>query len=385
MNLIEALLNVESFEHPWVFAFLALLPISYLYRLLSKQPQVEHFLFPNTDRYATQACPSSALPSHRRGYLRIWNMLRHSRRFALLVGSHLCLCLAFVFVTCALAGPYGKATLTSYSEGLDIMFVLDMSSSMKAYDAPKEELEARTLNREPLLNRFESAIDTIRHFVTQASRHCTPDSDTPRCDRLGLVVFGNQAYLDIPLTTNYDMIHTRLASRALDDIPSLQTAIGDGIMRAVASLRHSPSQSKVIILLTDGDRRGGRISITQSLQAASTYAVRIYPVLVGNEHESYVAVKQYGSIVYQKANYPTNFELLNTIAAQSGGQAFRSLNASELMQVLDEILDTLEKSYHPDPTQNRLDYTRVFLMLTFIMGLLGCAVRVAFARIYPEP
>ena len=385
MNLIESLLSIESFEHPWVLFFLALLPIYYIYLLFSEQALFERFLFPNVSYHTREdGTMASSLFPHFRRRLQFFHNLRHSKRFMMLVGTHVCFFLAFISVTCALAGPYGNASLSSHSEGLDIMFVLDMSSSMKAYDYSLKELEARTISNMSTPNRFETAIDTIQHFITEEASHCSTHADKPRCDRLGLVVFGNNAYLDIPLTTNYDIIHAKLKLRAIDDIPSLQTAIGDGIMRAVASLRHSDSPSKVIILLTDGDQRGGRISITQSLNAAAEYDVNIYPILIGNALESYVGVEQNGAIVYQKANYPTNFELLDSIAQKSGGQAFRSLNADELMDAFNRILDTLEKDHHPDPSANRLDYSRVFLMLTFLLVLLGYFFRTTFIRIFPK-
>lgn len=383
MNLIEPLFSIESFEHPWVLFFLAPLPIFYLYLFFSEQAVFEHFLFPSISHDTKEDAHASSRWKTRFKRLRFFYTMRQSKRFMLFVVTHLCFFFAYICVTCALAGPYGNATLMTHSEGLDIMFVLDMSSSMKAYDYSREELEARTMSNMPTPNRFESALSTLQAFIKQESHHCSQHVDHPRCDRLGLVVFGNQAFLDIPLTTNYDIIQSKLTHRAMDDIPSLQTAIGDGIMRAVASLRHSDSKSKVIILLTDGDRRGGRVSIAQSIKAASTYNVRVYPILIGNENESYIGIEQNGSIVYQKANYPTNFPLLETIASKTNGQAFRSLNASELMVTLDEIIDTLEKSYHPDPMDNRLDYSRVFLVLTFILVLLGYFFRVTFIRIYP--
>ncbi len=383
MLTIDTITNIEGFEKPWWFALLLLLPVFYLLVALSKQYLFERFLFPDIENLHTSEKAKHGI-FNRHPRLADLISLRRSPRFWLFVGTHICFGLTYIFLILALAGPYGNGSFDSRNEGVDIMFVLDMSRSMKAYDYQLDELEARTKSGLPIHNRFETAASTIKDFVAQEAKQCTKAADHPRCDRIGLVIFGNNAYLDIPLTTNYNLFDTFLNRRYIDDIPATQTAIGDGIARAVASLRHAGKQDRVIILLTDGDKKGGQFSIAQSLQAANNHNIKVFPILIGNANETYVRVEHDDSYAYQKADYPVNFPLLKSIADQTGGFAYQSASDQQLLESFNTILSHLEKDLvEIDNPFDHLDYSRVFALLAFIFSLFGYFFRCTLTRIYP--
>ena len=144
--------------------------------------------------------------------------------------------LAAAIAIFALARPVTlEKTVTPPVEGKDIMIALDVSGSMEALDfQPK--------------NRITAAKNVIEEFVKGR-----------KSDRLGLVFFAKESFLQIPLTTDYD-IFNELLSRVTTGVIEDGTAIGNGLGLALSRLESSKAKSKVIILLTDGDNNSGNIS-----------------------------------------------------------------------------------------------------------------------------
>ena len=376
--------SIEGFERPWVLLFLVVVSVFYILSKLLRQSLYEHIMFP--DISGIKATENTFYKKGISAFPRLddFRRLAHSTRFALFILTHFCLIVAFIAITIALAGPYGRESFEARTEGMDIIFTLDMSNSMKAYDYSLDELEARTEEGLPLTNRFESAVATIKNFVNHSAEHCRIDQLHPKCNRIGLTVFGESAYLDIPLTTDYEMFNKLIDRRSLDDIPSNATAIGDGLARSIASLRHAGPQGRVIILLTDGDKKGGRVSVSQCIKASIDNKVSIYPVLIGDDENSFIRIEENDAFFWQAMKFPTNFELLENIAVQTGGQAYQSRNTQELIDDFDAILNRLENQFvEIEEPGNRIDYSRYFILLTFIFALLGTFFRSTFSRLYP--
>jgi len=206
-------------------------------------------------------------------------------------------------------------------EGIDIVISLDMSGSMKAADL------------EP--TRLEAAKAVVADFIKRR-----------RTDRIGMVIFGQDAYTLCPLTLDYSALTSMLSGLTLGDISGDATAIGNSLGTALARLRQSDALSRVIILLTDGNNNAGQITPEQAAEFARTLGVQIYTILMGQEDDApvEVGVDLFGRKMYSKQRFPVNPELLSSISARTGGRFFRATDRGGLERSFHEILNALEKS-----------------------------------------
>ncbi|HPM46419.1 MAG TPA: VWA domain-containing protein [bacterium] len=269
--------------------------------------------------------------------------------------------LAVIMAVLALARPVSlEKTVTPPVEGKDIMVVLDVSGSMEALDfQPK--------------NRIEAAKSVIESFVKGRTS-----------DRLGLVFFAKDSFLQVPLTTDYD-IFIELLSMLKTGVIEDGTAIGNGLGLAVSRLENSSAKSRIVILLTDGDNNAGNVSPANAAQYASAKGVKIYSILIGTDAEvPFPAGKDFfGRDTFQKVQMKTNPDLLKQISNVSGGKFYQSISTDELKKAFRDI-DELEKS--PVPARKLKiynEYAPLFIMLAVIFILLARLIAMKF-RIYPE-
>lgn len=216
-------------------------------------------------------------------------------------------------------------------EGIDIVLCLDISGSMLAQDFTP--------------NRMEAAKNVAGEFI-----------DNRPTDRIGLVIFSGESFTMCPLTTDRTVLKTQLynvQSGLLED----GTAIGSGLATGVDRLRNSPSKSKVIILLTDGENNGGLIDPNTAKEIAKSVGVKVYTVGMGTEGYAPVPVQTPGGIVYQKEKVNIDEKLLTQIATETGGRYYRAKDNESLKNIYTEI-DQLEKSKIETSTLRR--YTEQF-------------------------
>ncbi len=202
-------------------------------------------------------------------------------------------------------------------EGIDIVLCLDISGSMLAQDFTP--------------NRMEAAKNVASEFI-----------DNRPTDRIGLVIFSGEAFTMCPLTTDRSVLKTQLfnvSSGLLED----GTAIGSGLATGVDRLRNSPSKSKVIILLTDGENNGGLIDPNTAKEIAKSVGVRVYTVGMGTEGFAPVPVQTPGGVVMQREKVNIDEKLLTQIANETGGHYYRAKDNESLKAIYTEI-DRLEKS-----------------------------------------
>jgi Ca-activated chloride channel homolog len=202
-------------------------------------------------------------------------------------------------------------------EGIDIVLCLDISGSMLAQDFTP--------------NRMEAAKNVASEFI-----------DNRPTDRIGLVIFSGEAFTMCPLTTDRNVLKTQLfnvSSGLLED----GTAIGSGLATGVDRLRNSPSKSKVIILLTDGENNGGLIDPNTAKEIAKSVGVRVYTIGMGTEGFAPVPVQTPGGIVMQREKVNIDEKLLTQIANETGGHYYRAKDNESLKAIYTEI-DRLEKS-----------------------------------------
>ena len=269
--------------------------------------------------------------------------------------------IALFILVFALARPVTlEKTVTPPVEGKDIMIALDVSGSMEALDfQPK--------------NRITAAKNIIEEFVKGR-----------KSDRLGLVFFAKESFLQVPLTTDYD-IFSELLARVTTGVIEDGTAIGNGLGLALSRLESSKAKSKVIILLTDGDNNSGNISPETAANLAAEKGVKVYSILIGtNGLVPFPAGKDFfGRDTFQKVQMKVNPELLRNISAKSGGKFYQSISTEELQKAFKDI-DELEKS--PIPARKLKiynEYAPDFIILAMIFILLARIFSIIF-KVYPE-
>lgn len=202
-------------------------------------------------------------------------------------------------------------------EGIDIVLCLDISGSMLAQDFTP--------------NRMEAAKNVASEFI-----------DHRPTDRIGLVIFSGESFTMCPLTTDRNVLKTQLfnvQSGLLED----GTAIGSGLATGVDRLRNSPSKSKVIILLTDGENNGGLIDPNTAKEIAKSVGVKVYTVGMGTEGFAPVPVQTAAGVVMQREKVNIDEKLLTQIATETGGRYYRAKDNESLKGIYDEI-NQLEKS-----------------------------------------
>jgi Ca-activated chloride channel family protein len=233
--------------------------------------------------------------------------------------------LAWVFLIFALTRPQwlGEPLEQSIS-GRDLMLAVDLSASMQEQDF--------ILNKEAV-DRLTAIKSIATHFIERRTG-----------DRIGLILFGSQAYLQTPLTFDRKTVTTLLNESAIG-LAGDNTAIGDAIGLAVKRLRNESSNSRVLILLTDGANTAGEVSPLKAAELAAANHLKIYTIGIGAD-EMLVG----GFFGYRKVNPSADLDekMLLKIAESTGGYYYRAKNVDELNNIymrLDE-LEPVEKEKH---------------------------------------
>lgn len=245
--------------------------------------------------------------------------------------------LAVALAVAALARPQVPQEETAEVEGIDIVVAFDMSGSMTTVDISAEELVALQNEGKSPKDRFEIATAVLKGFI-----------ESRRYDRVSLVVFGKEAFLQFPLTLDYGVMLKVLDGLRLGDIDGAGTAIGNALAMCLARLQESEAKSKLVILLTDGEDNGSNIAPRELAQEAKRRGVPVFPILVGTDDQSWQPSDTVdvftGQRRYQRVDNPVNPKLLKEIAELTGGRFYRASDPDSLRDDLHDILDAFEKS-----------------------------------------
>lgn len=199
--------------------------------------------------------------------------------------------------------------------GRDLMLCIDISGSMREADLYAGNNRA---------TRMAVVKQVASDFV-----------DRREGDRIGLVMFGSQAYVQTPLTLDHKTVQHFLAEAAVG-LAGRSTAIGDAIGLAVKRLRERPEASRVIILLTDGENSAGVVEPLVAARLAADNNIRIHAIGVGADAQSGLFNAPFGA-----RSSELDEETLKAISQATGGQYFRARNQKELANIYREI-DKLE-------------------------------------------
>jgi len=225
--------------------------------------------------------------------------------------------LAWVLLVCAAARPQFVGTPVSLPvTGRDLMLAVDISGSM--------ETEDMQLGQQ-VTDRLTAVKAVAGNFI-----------DHREGDRLGLILFGDQAYLQTPLTFDRETVRTLLNEAAIG-LAGKSTAIGDAIGLAVKRLRERPAENRVLILLTDGANTSGSVDPLKAADLAAREGVRIYTIGVGADEQllrGFFGTQRVSSTELDETT-------LKAIAQKTGGQYFRARDIESLQKIYD-LLDKLE-------------------------------------------
>jgi Ca-activated chloride channel family protein len=205
------------------------------------------------------------------------------------------------------------------AEGIDIMLVMDLSSSMLSKDFDPDRLEVSKM--------------VAKEFVEKRVH-----------DRIGLVVFSGEAFTQCPLTTDHNIVTDFLSGLQVGMLQD-GTAIGMGLATAVNRLKDSEAKSKIIILLTDGVNNAGYINPNTAAEIAKEYNVKVYTIAVGTMGQALSPVNRRsdGQYMFAMATVEIDTELLQQISQMTDGKYFRAIDRESLENIYSEI-DRLEKT-----------------------------------------
>lgn len=227
----------------------------------------------------------------------------------------------FIMISCiimviGLARPQKISDKKIKKDGIDIVVVLDLSKSMLQEDFNP--------------NRLEKSKELLSKFISQRVN-----------DRIGLVIFGGDAYTKIPLTFDTSMLREVVEKIKVDDITSNnRTAIGMGVGVAINRLKESESKSKVIILMTDGENNYGELSPIDATKLAKELGIKIYTIGIGAYERN---VPSFFGVMRKVKNIELDENLLTKMAEETNGKYFRASDEKSFEEIFSEI-NKLEKT-----------------------------------------
>ena len=237
----------------------------------------------------------------------------NSKRY--LIGKYFIL-ISCILMVVGLARPQRISDKKIKKDGIDIVVALDLSKSMLQEDFNP--------------NRLEKSKELLSKFISQRVN-----------DRIGLVIFGGDAYTKIPLTFDNSMLREVVEKIKVDDITSNnRTAIGMGVGVAINRLKESESKSKVIILMTDGENNYGELSPIDATKLAKELGIKIYTIGIGAYERN---VPAFFGVMRKVKNTELDENILTKMAEETNGKYFRASDEKSFEEIFSEI-NKLEKT-----------------------------------------
>lgn len=288
-----------SFEHPWMLLGLLLVPLLaawWIWRYRKQEAALQH------------------------SNISLFDGVKKSLRARLRWLPYALRVVAVGAMVIALARPQSQLSRQEMTvEGIDIVMAMDLSGSMLAEDFKP--------------NRLEAAKNVAADFI-----------EGRKTDRMGLVVFAGEAFTQVPLTIDHQVLLKQLGNLKSGSMRD-GTALGDGLATAINRIKDSEAKSKVIILLTDGVNNQGSMDPLSAAEIAAMYNIRLYTIGVGSLGKApYPFRDQFGRVHYQNIDVEIDEPLMRQMSqATSDGRYFRATNKKALKEIFDQI-DEMEKS-----------------------------------------
>jgi Ca-activated chloride channel family protein len=234
--------------------------------------------------------------------------------------------------------------------GRDLMMAIDLSGSMESDDMVIN-------NRQ--MNRLQAVKEVAGEFIERRMG-----------DRLGLILFGRQAYLQAPLTFDRKTVR-QLLDESVIGLAGKETAIGDAIGLAVKRLREQAQENRVLILLTDGSNTAGTVDPMKAADLAAQEGIRIHTIGIGADEQLIRGF--FGS--RKVMNTDLDEKTLKAIAQKTNGQYFRGRDLASLeaiYQLLDELEPVAEEQRLYRPIDELYSWPLVAaLLLSFLIALMN--------------
>lgn len=266
---------------------------------------------------------------------------------------------ALVALILALARPQNLRTLQQkLHSGVDIMLAVDISRSM----AERDFLwQSRPVDR---LTMVKLVLD---QFITNRPT-----------DRIGLVVFGSEAFLQSPLTVDHDV--TRFL---IDDLEIGQagrnTALANALGVAIKRMKDLPAESKIIVLLTDGTDNASRVSPKEMAGIAAEQGIKVYTIAMGS-----VRALRQGGDRFGRGGSSVDMATLEGIAKTTGGEFFVADNSQALQDIYGKI-DQLEKRQDEIASYTEIDELYYnYALAGFLLFALELLLSATILRVIPE-
>lgn len=272
--------------------------------------------------------------------------------------------LSLVLILIALARPQlGNRFTEVTSEGVDMILTLDTSESMRALDMELGGLQA---------DRLEVVKSVVSEFIKGR-----------KYDRMGMVVFGEEAYTQCPLTLDYDILLGYLDLIEVG-IAGDATALGDALAMSVKRLLKSKAKSRVIVLLTDGESNAGEVSPEIAAELAKENGIKVYTISVGTKggRVPFPVKNSFGLTRIQYVQLDVDEEILKKISEMTNAKFF-SADSMETLQKIYAEIDRLEKTeVKIDQFTEFEEYYPYFLGAALVLLLISWLLRnLVFLRI----
>ena len=324
-----------QFEHPWLFLLLLLQPLVWWLSPPYKE-QRETLQIPYLQRLAnlTGQTPSKAAV-----------VLRRHRALVFLLP------LWWVLIVVALARPVWLADPIEKTEATrDLMLLVDLSGSMETEDFKDP--------RGQRISRLDAVKGVLDEFIERR-----------KSDRLGLIVFGNEPFLQVPFTRDHDVVRT-LLGQTRTKMAGVQTAIGDAIGLALKHFESSTSEHRVVVLLTDGNDTGSKVPPRKAAEIASQRGISIHTVAVGDPKAA--------------GEEKMDLESLQAISIATKGNFFRADDRAQLDTIyrkLDEIEPEKIKTISYRPRYALFQWPAGAVLVTFLAYHLLMAAATRLQRV----
>ena len=278
--------------NPWYLLVLALLPLIFIYKSFLSKSKDGSF------RISSKSIISEKMIRKGVYKKRLLSFIQYLSMFLIILG---------------LSRPRLIESLQEKNiEIVDIVLVIDISSSMLATDFQP--------------NRLEVVKKTAKDFINQR-----------KGDRLGILVFAGESFIQCPLTIDNEVLLSLMSEIKVAQQSYDGTAIGMAIANATNRLRNSDAKSKVMILLSDGSNNAGELDPNTAADLAKQFGIKIYTIGAGtNQDVSFIPGRGY-------IRNEIDEETLKAIAKQTGGQYFRATNTEGLEEIYSTI-NNLERT-----------------------------------------
>ncbi len=308
-------------------------------------------------------------PALRFGFTHPLHQVRPSMRIRLLHILPWISALALVLLVIAMARPRkALATFQREANAISIQMVLDVSGSMEALDMATETAEATTDQ--------QTRLDVVKEMFSRLIA-LRPD------DQIGLIAFGGFASSLAPLTLDHETLREILAGLTVPkpiqdpssgDILNAEerlTAIGDALALACQRLRDAQTQSRIIVLLSDGDSNAGILTVDEAASIAAELGFRVYTIGVGETGYAPVRVTDpMGRVSIQTAWITFDETALQETARKTGGQYFHVTDKEGLEAAIESINAMETTAIEQDTLTHHAEHYRWFILPAFVLLLL---------------